>query len=120
MIARILTLVGLALASAPALAQQISSADAAELRVLDKLTGEVTDVTVDRDTPQTVGSLLLQLSDCRYPTANPSGDAYAGLVVTYRDDPTPAFQGWMIASAPALNAMDHPRYDVWVLRCQIS
>jgi hypothetical protein len=31
---------------------------------------------------------------------------------------TPVFSGWMIASSPALNAMDHPRYDVWLLRCQ--
>jgi len=29
----------------------------------------------------------------------------------------PVFKGWMIASSPALNALDHPRYDVWVLRC---
>ena len=27
------------------------------------------------------------------------------------------FDGWMIASSPALSALDHPRYDVWVLRC---
>ncbi|MDA9980314.1 DUF2155 domain-containing protein, partial [Yoonia sp.] len=30
------------------------------------------------------------------------------------------FAGWMLASAPALNAMDHPRYDVWALRCITS
>ncbi len=30
------------------------------------------------------------------------------------------FSGWMLASAPALNAMDHPRYDVWALRCITS
>ena len=27
------------------------------------------------------------------------------------------FSGWMLASSPALNALEHPRYDVWVLRC---
>ena len=27
------------------------------------------------------------------------------------------FEGWMIASSPALMALDHPRYDVWALRC---
>jgi hypothetical protein len=26
----------------------------------------------------------------------------------------------MIASSPAISALDHPRYDVWVLRCIIS
>ena len=29
----------------------------------------------------------------------------------------PVFVGWMIATSPALSAMDHPRYDVWVLNC---
>ena len=27
------------------------------------------------------------------------------------------FQGWMLASSPALNPLDHPLYDVWVLEC---
>lgn len=25
----------------------------------------------------------------------------------------------MTASSPALSALDHPRYDVWVLRCDV-
>jgi hypothetical protein len=29
----------------------------------------------------------------------------------------PVFSGWMVASSPALSALDHPRYDVWVLNC---
>ena len=31
-----------------------------------------------------------------------------------------AFSGWMVASSPALNALDHSRYDIWVLRCMTS
>jgi hypothetical protein len=27
------------------------------------------------------------------------------------------FSGWMIADSPALSALDHARYDVWILRC---
>ena len=30
----------------------------------------------------------------------------------------PAFHGWMIASSPALSALEHSRYDVWVIRCR--
>jgi hypothetical protein len=26
----------------------------------------------------------------------------------------------MVASSPALSALDHPRYDVWVMRCSSS
>ena len=28
------------------------------------------------------------------------------------------FTGWMFASSPALNALEHPVYDVWVLDCK--
>ncbi|NOX82694.1 MAG: DUF2155 domain-containing protein [Alphaproteobacteria bacterium] len=27
------------------------------------------------------------------------------------------FRGWMFASSPALNALEHPVYDVWVISC---
>lgn len=28
------------------------------------------------------------------------------------------FTGWMFASSPALNALEHPVYDVWVMDCK--
>ena len=27
------------------------------------------------------------------------------------------FSGWMFASSPALSALEHPVYDVWVVDC---
>lgn len=33
-------------------------------------------------------------------------------------DPDRIFSGWMFASSPALNAMEHPVYDVWVIDCK--
>ena len=107
----------LALLPGSALAQQAVSQPGGELRVLDKVTGEVSDVTIAAGDFSALGLLLIQLNDCRVPADNPSGDAYAELSVTYANDETPVFSGWMIASSPALNAMDHPRYDVWVMRC---
>ena len=60
------------------------------------------------------------MGECRFPTGNPSGDAYMLLTIHYNNAPEPIFRGWMIASAPALNALDHQRYDVWALRCTTS
>jgi hypothetical protein len=87
------------------------------VRVLDKISGVVTDLELRVAESQVVGSLTVALTECRYPSDNPSGDAWALLSIFYRDIVDPVFQGWMVASSPALNAMDHPRYDVWVLRC---
>lgn len=30
------------------------------------------------------------------------------------------FSGWMFASSPALNALEHPVYDVWVISCKTA
>ncbi len=110
-------LVALAL---PAQAQQVVNAPAAEIRVLDKITGNLRDVEIPERGEARIGLLNIQLSECRYPAGNPAGNAYAMLTIFYRGLPDPVFEGWMIASSPALNALDHPRYDVWVLRCKTS
>ena len=33
-------------------------------------------------------------------------------------EPREIFQGWMYASSPGLNPMEHPLYDAWVIACQ--
>lgn len=100
-----------------AAADHASSLAGGELRVLDKVTGHLTDLNLTVGQSKKVGSLLITMNDCRVPSDNPTGDAFAELKVNDRNAEAPVFDGWMIASAPALNAMDHPRYDVWVMRC---
>jgi hypothetical protein len=34
------------------------------------------------------------------------------------EPPMSIFRGWMFASSPALSALEHPVYDVWVLDCR--
>ena len=93
---------------------------AAKLRLLDKVAGKATDVTLQLGDAYTLGKLRIIMGECRYPVANPAGDAYAFLTILSQDRTKEYFTGWMIASSPALNALDHVRYDVWPLRCTIS
>jgi hypothetical protein len=107
--------------AAPALAQvTTATGTGAELRALDKLTGKVIDMRLGAHDADRVGRIEVELTECRYPEGDPAGDAFAFLTVHERGRSDPIFRGWMIAAAPALNPMDHPRYDVWVLRCTIS
>jgi len=92
-------------------------APGAVLRGLDKVSGALTDMELRAGERATLGRLEIRLDECRFPTGNPSGDAYALIEITENSADTPIFDGWMIASSPALNALDHARYDVWVLRC---
>ncbi|MHA6266547.1 DUF2155 domain-containing protein [uncultured Aliiroseovarius sp.] len=96
---------------------QTGKATGAMLRGLDKVSGEPTDFTMNVGDTVEIGNLRVTLGECRYPTDNPSGDAYAWLVIRDGTADDVTFEGWMIASSPALNALDHQRYDVWVLRC---
>jgi hypothetical protein len=92
----------------------------AVLRGLDKVSGVVIDLEVPTGATGQIFGLDLGVSECRYPDGNPAGDAYAYLVIRAQGVEGAIFTGWMIASAPALNALDHARYDVWVLRCTTS
>lgn len=105
---------------APASAETVRSANSAILRGLDKIDGKLADVTLAAGATARIGRLSITLRDCRYPQASPSSNAYAYLTITDTSISQIVFEGWMVASSPALNSLDHPRYDVWVLRCNTS
>lgn len=111
----------LALCAAPAFAQEsVNPGNGAVLRMLDKLNAKVGDVTLKNGETAQLGLIEIILGECRFPVGNPSGDAYAFLTIREAGVAQPVFRGWMIASSPALNPLDHSRYDVWVMRCTTS
>ena len=91
--------------------------DATKLRFLDKVAGTARDIILKNGETLTLGKLLIIMGQCRYPIANPAGDAFAFVTVMTDSAEVEIFRGWMIASSPGLNALDHVRYDVWPLRC---
>lgn len=106
------------LAGPPAVAgPDVAESPGGVLRWLDKVSGETADIELSRGQSAVSGRLTIQLDDCRYPVDDPAANAFAHLTITENQTPTPIFSGWMIAASPALSALDHPRYDVWVLRC---
>jgi hypothetical protein len=112
-----LVVLGALLAPPPGLAQDMTAAQGGTLRFLDKVTGQVADLSLSRGQSVTQGRLTVQLDECRYPKDNPAADAQAHLTILDTAAAQPLFSGWMLASSPALSAMDHPRYDIWVLSC---
>ena len=95
-------------------------ADGAILRGLDKVSGKVKDIPLYSGDTAVFGSLLVLLKDCRFPLNNPAGDAFVRLVINEQPEAKNIFDGWMIASSPALNPLDHSRYDIWALRCAMA
>lgn len=106
--------------AAPLAAQEVTSASGGVLRALDKVSGQTTDIEIGVGKAVRFGNLQIVMADCRYPAGNPSGNAYAALEISEAGKAGTLFSGWMIASAPALSALEHARYDVWVIRCTTS
>lgn len=104
--------------SAPAGAQEVARANGALLRGLDKISGRTTDLPVQVGQAVRYGRLEVRLGECRFPAGDPSSDAYAQMTITDTAQNVTLFSGWMIASSPALSALDDTRYDVWVISCQ--
>jgi hypothetical protein len=110
----------LALATPVAGQEAVTEAAGAQLRGVDRINGEVFEITVPTGGTARLRNLEIKLNSCRYPVGNPAGDAYASLEIWETETGEYFFSGWMIASSPALSAMDHPRFDIWVMRCTTS
>ncbi|MEM6906168.1 MAG: DUF2155 domain-containing protein, partial [Pseudomonadota bacterium] len=98
---------------------QTRSQGGVTLRFLDKMTGRIETVEVETSSERLLGTRIRVRADaCRSPEAGEAGGDIAFLKIwDTRQVEEPAFSGWMFAESPSLSALDHPRYDVWVIRC---
>jgi hypothetical protein len=106
--------------AAPALAQPIAN-PVATFAGLDKITGRITRFDVYIDETVLFGALELTPRACysRPPTETQRVSAF--LEVDQRSltgTSKRIFTGWMFADSPALNAVDHAVYDVWLIECK--
>ena len=86
-----------ALLAAPVAAQEMAEAPGAQLRILDKLTGEVQDVTLARGQSMTTGRLTVQLDACRSPADNTVAEAMA---LIRNQDVAPALAASVFVTLP--------------------
>lgn len=119
LLALLLALAGPAAAQAPE-GLEVAPAPGAVLRGLDKVAGAASDIRLAVGESVNFGRLTITLTECRYPLGNPAADGFAHLVIHDTRRPEAIFRGWMVASSPALNALDHPCFDVWLIRCTSS
>ena len=92
-----------------------------KIQTLDKATARTNTVVVDVGQTVEFGSLFIKVQACRKsgPLDQPESAAFLQIweVPLNAKKSEWIFSGWMFASSPALSAMDHPVYDVWVLDC---
>lgn len=88
---------------------------------LDKVTARVQNVAGKVGTSLKFGTLEIIAQTC---VTHPPEEApeNAAFIEVFEQQPgrerMKVFSGWMFGSNPALSALDHPVYDIWVLRCE--
>jgi len=108
--------------SMPVSAQPIAN-PVATLAGLDKITGRITQFDVYIDETVLFGALEITPRACysRPPTETQRTSAFLEVDQRSLTGTTKRiFTGWMFADSPALNAVDHAVYDIWLIDCKTS
>lgn len=93
------------------------------LRGLDKITGRAFDIVAPLGVPVKFATLTVT---ARYCYSTPASETPETAAFVQIDDARPdkplkrVFSGWMYASSPGLNGMQHPLYDVWAIFCRTN
>ncbi len=111
----------------PAAAENLVG-QAVVLRTLDKVTATTQDYTVRVGESLTYGALRIDVKHCEKKPPEEIPETFAFLQIFDRrtdgggkeTDPEKLFSGWMLASKPAISALDHGVYDVWVIDCKTT
>ncbi len=91
------------------------------MRGLDKITGKPVTLLVPIGKSVQFATLTVY---ARYCYSTPATETPETAAFVQIDDHRPdqprrrIFSGWMYASSPGLNGMEHPLYDVWVITCK--
>ena len=92
---------------------------------LDKITARIKTFEIKVGISKTFGILDINLQKCVYskPLNEPESIAYIKVLdksekYSVTKENLSIFEGWIFASSPALNAMEHPVYDVSLISCK--
>lgn len=96
------------------------------LRGLDKVTARTRDFEITIGETVNFGALAITPRYCRRRPPEETPETYAFLEIRDRrtdgfgvdTDGEEIFSGWMFASRPAQNPLEHAVYDVWVIDCR--
>ena len=106
------------------LTQSPASAEPYEITLLqglDKVTARVSTIEAPIGRVVRFGTLeiIARTCDKRPPEEPPESAAFLDVWEVRPGEPAISlFRGWMFASSPALSALEHPVYDVWVIDCR--
>lgn len=92
------------------------------LGALNKITAKLETFDVHENETVMFGTLEITMRTCQSNPPEETPESVAFLEVTdlgHSGEAQQIFQGWMFASSPAISALEHAVYDVWVTDCKM-
>jgi len=92
----------------------------AQMQAMDKITGRVSIIEVPVGGAVSFGSFSVVVRSCKAKTEEEAPENFAFVDISdksFNNEEYNIFKGWMMSSSPAVNAVEHPIYDVWLLKC---
>ena len=94
---------------------------AALLQGLDKITARVSKIEAPVGLTVRFGTLDIVVNRCHKRPTEETPETTAYIEIQERrlgESAQQLFAGWMFSSSPAVSAIEHPVYDVWVVDCK--
>ena len=113
----------LALSIAPKVYAANIDMNTAHIQAMDKITGRVTELNIPVNGLANFGTFSILVRKCvtKSPEETPENTAFIDVVDNYQStNPVNIFKGWMFSSTPGINGIEHPIYDIWLLKCYNS
>lgn len=96
----------------------------ATLQALEKVAGRVHRMEAEVGRQARWAGLDVTVRECMLRASEDVPDSVAFVEVAERrpgsEGAVRIFSGWMFASSPAISALEHPVYDVWLVECRTS
>ena len=96
----------------------------AEFLVLDKITARSKRIKINNGEVASFGTLYVRLRHCEASPPEALMPEAKALIEVYEKPPggdgalKQIFNGWLFASSPAVNSLEHAVYDIWPISCK--
>jgi hypothetical protein len=101
----------------PIIANAYVNRDNAVLRIMNKDAGKVQEVKIPVGQELQFEKMYINVRSCKQTDPFQAEDFFAFLEISERDKGQ-FFGGWMSRNEPGQNPLQHPDYDVWLVKCE--
>lgn len=101
----------------PVMANAYVNRDMAVLRIMNKDAGKVQEVNVPVGQEIQFEKMFINVRSCKQTDPFQAEDFFVFLEISEREKGQ-IFGGWMSRNEPGQNPLQHPDYDVWLVKCE--